>query len=718
VNQEGQAPKAQASGEPVEAEEQEPGTLQQNERAEKPGVQVSLSDKLDQLPARPGVYLFRDAEGVILYIGKAKSLRSRVRSYFQAGGSDVRMYLPRLVSQIRDLSTIVTQSEKEATILENSLIKEHQPRFNVKLRDDKEYLSIRIDTSHAWPRLDLVRRPKADGAHYFGPYHSATSARRTLHLVEKHFKLRTCTDREFASRKRPCLKYQIKRCPGPCVFEIDRQTYRDQVAAVELFLDGRHAALAATLRERMRDYAAAMHYESAAICRDQIAAVDSVKQAQRVVSVESTDQDVLGLYREGDLVELSVLQVREGRVVQAIAVSHPRLDLADEEVVAAFLRETYDAERGPVLIPDEILVPVLPEGVEGVAEWLSDRRAEFARSRAERAPKAVKIISPERGPKKQLLDLAIDNAQHAFAEKRRAREDIEQRLHQLQTRLRLPTVPRRIECTDISHLGGNDTVGSVVALKDGLPDKSRYKSYRVQSVEGGDDYGAMYEVLSRRFRRGRDARPGETWDLPDLFLVDGGRGQLAVALAAAKDLGLEGLQLAGLAKERETAAGDKLVDRVYLPDQKNAIALKPNSPELFLLARVRDEAHRFANKGRSRLGKGRRMLSLLDRVPGIGPKAKQLLLTHFGGIDNLKSASAEELLGLPGIDRRHVRALERFWKSEEAIAEELVANTSDVPEQSEDLTEPGDEDAGALGEELEAEPATELAPLDSEPQPG
>jgi excinuclease ABC subunit C len=651
---------------------------------------VRLEDKLADLPSRPGVYLFKGGEGEIIYIGKAKSLRSRVRSYFQAGGSDVRMYLPRLVSEIRDLTTIVTLSEKEATILENSLIKEHQPRFNVKLRDDKEFLSIKLDPNTPWPRLDLVRRPKPDGAHYFGPYHTATSARRTLHLVEKHFKLRTCSDREMQQRTRPCLKYQIKRCPGPCVLDVDRQSYKEQVSAVELFLDGRHSELQQTLKRRMLSHAENMQYESAATCRDQIAAVESVRQTQRVVTVEDVDQDVLGLYREGDLVELTVLQVREGRVVQANTYSHPRLDLAEDEVVAAYLRENYGQEDALGLVPDEIVVPVLPEGVEGVAEWLSDVRREQSLQRSERSPRAVKILCPQRGPKRQLLELAMDNARHAFAEKRRAKEDIERRLEQLQARLRLRSLPRRIECTDISHLGGDDTVGSVVALLDGVPDKARYRSYRIRTTSGGDDYGAMYEVLSRRFRRGQQARAGEQWELPDLFLVDGGRGQLAVALAAARDLGLEGLQLAGLAKERENTAGEKLVDRVYLPDQKNAIALKPNSPELFLLARVRDEAHRFANRGRSQLGKGRRMLSLLDRVPGIGPKAKQLLLTHFGGVTNLRSASPEELLALGGITRRHVSALQRFWESEALI--ELETPTTDEeletdPPTDDDFTE-------------------------------
>jgi excinuclease ABC subunit C len=660
-----------------------------------------LQEKLDALPVRPGVYLFRGSDERVLYIGKAKSLRARVRSYFQAGNSDVRMYLPALISQIRDLSTIVTQSEKEATILENSLIKEHQPKFNVKLRDDKEYLSVRIDPTAVWPRLDLVRRPRADGAHYFGPYHSATAARRTLHLVERHFKLRTCTDRELNQRTRPCLKYQIKRCPGPCVLEVDRQQYQLQVQAVEMFLDGRHDALSEVLRARMQKASETQEYEVAAVCRDQLAAVDSVRQTQRVVSVERIDQDVLGLYREGDLVELSVLQVREGRVVQALSLSNPRLQLADQEVVGAYLREAYGADELPDNVPDEILVPTLPEGAEGVAEWLTDKRAERARRLGQRSPRAVKILQPARGPRHALLQLAEDNARHGFTEKRRAREDIEQRLLQLQSRLGLATVPRRIECTDISHLGGQDTIGSVVALLDGVPDKSRYRVYRVQTTSGGDDYQAMYEVLSRRFRRGRGAAQGEKWELPDLFLVDGGRGQLAVAVAAARDLGLSELPLAGLAKERENTAGDKLTDRVYLPDQKNPIPLRPNSPELFLLARARDEAHRFANRGRGRLGRGRRMLSLLDRVPGIGPKAKQALLQHYQGVDNLRTASDEELLSVSGVTRRHVAALRKFWASEDAIASEA---------------DPVSEDALELAD---AEPQLEeLAAPEADSQPG
>ena len=615
----------------------------------------ALQKKLEGLQARPGCYLFRDSQGRVLYIGKAKSLRARVRSYFQDGTSDERGFIPLLRRQVQDLETLVTESEKEAAILENSLIKERKPRYNVKLRDDKEYLTLRLDPTHRWPRLELVRRADKDGARYFGPYHSATAARRTLHLVEKHFQLRTCSDRELSSRQRPCLQYQIRRCPAPCVYQVDVKDYAAQVRAVGLFLANRHDELSAALKQAMKKASEELDYERAAIYRDQLRAVELVRQSQRVVVVSDRDQDVLGFYREGDLAELAVLYVRQGRVVDAASFSQRRVEAPDEELVAAFIRDHYEQAA----VPDEVILPLLPEGTQGVEEWLSDKRVEKRR---------VCLLAPSRGPRKKLVELAIENAQHAFQEKQRAADDMEERLLKLQRRLRLASVPVRIECCDISHLGGLDTVGAVVALHLGVPDTRRYRSYKVKTKTDGDDYAAMYEVLSRRFRRGMEAQASTDgdqevsssdvdWQLPDLFVVDGGRGQLAVALTAARDLGLHGLSVVGLAKERESPLGEKQVDRVYLPGQKNPIALRPNSPELFLLARARDEAHRFANRGRKKVGKKRRMASILDGIKGIGPKTRTALLKHLGSVAQVRAATDDELLAVPGVTRRHVKAL-------------------------------------------------------------
>jgi excinuclease ABC subunit C len=494
------------------------------ESAEKGGLPDPVLKKLEALPASPGCYVFRDRKGDVIYVGKAKSLRARVRSYFQDGSSDTRAFVPILRRALGDFETIVTATEKEAAILENSLIKEQQPRYNVKLRDDKEYLTLRLATTHEWPRLDLVRRPESDSARYFGPYHSATSARRMLHLVEKHFQLRTCSDRDLVSRKRPCLQFQIKRCQAPCVYDVDRAMYADQVRSVALFLDGRHDELRGDLEERMRKASEQFEYELAAMYRDQLRAVEIAREGQRVVSVSDKDQDVLGLYRQGDLVELAVLYVRSGRVVEAASLSQGRVEVPDDEVVAAFLREHY-GEGGPgsALIPDEILVPTLPDGADGVAEWLTERRAEVLAAKGETARK-VAVTAPARGTKRQLLDLAMENARHAFEEKQRAEEDMDERLARLQAKLRLPTLPRRIECADISHLGGEDTVGAVVALKDGAPDKAHYRTYKVRTAGPGDDYAAMFEVLSRRFARGRGAEEGSedaAWELPDLFVGEG-----------------------------------------------------------------------------------------------------------------------------------------------------------------------------------------------------
>jgi excinuclease ABC subunit C len=645
------------------------------ETADEPAEDLLLA-KLESLPRQPGCYLFKDEDGAVVYVGKAKSLRSRVKSYFQEGGSDARYFIPILRRIVRDLETVVTGSEKEAAVLENDLIKQHQPRFNVKLRDDKDFLCLRLDPQKDWPRLETVRRPSPDGARYFGPYHSATSARRTLHLVNKHFQLRTCTDAELSSRRRPCLQYQIKRCPAPCVLDVDRAFYGEMVRSVALFLEGRHDELSGELTARMKEASQQMAFEMAAIYRDQLRAVEAVREGQRVVAIKDVDQDVVGFYREGSLVEVLVILVRGGHVKDTLSFSLRGVELPDEEVLSGFLTQYYgEAAQASALIPDEILLPLLPDGAAGVAEWLSERRG-----------KKVALLVPQRGPRTELLEMAKDNAAHAFREKQRSTDDIEARLEELRDRLRLPTLPHRIECCDISHLGGGDTVGSIVALRDGAPDRKHYRSFTVKGVADGDDYAAMYEVLARRFRRGKAAKvvseaaahvggnaaggepdaeaaeaagkPG-TWDLPDLLVVDGGRGQLGVALQAARDLGLHDLSIVGLAKERETVAGEKMVDRVYLPGQKNGIPLRSTSSALFFLARARDEAHRFANHARKKLGKARTFHSEIDDIPGLGPATRKALLRELGSMASVRQASDARILAVTGVQQRHLTALRK-----------------------------------------------------------
>ncbi|HHH10991.1 MAG TPA: excinuclease ABC subunit UvrC [Sorangium sp.] len=627
----------------------------------KPPLPDAVQQKLAGLPASSGCYLFKDAAQAVVYVGKAKSLRSRVRSYFAKSRSDNRYFIPLLRRLVADVETVVTNTEKEAAVLENDLIKKHQPRFNAKLRDDKDFLCLRLDEKKRWPRLETVRRPSADGARYFGPYHSATSARRTLHLVNKHFQLRTCTDSELRSRKRACLQYQIKRCPAPCVYDVDETHYAQQVRSVALFLNARHDELTGELKERMRRASERLEYELAGLYRDQLRAVESIRQKQRVVTVRRVDQDVVALYREGERSELVMMLVRQGHVTDSQSFSMARSELPDAEILAGFLGQYYGSAVRLGMLPDEIVLPLRPDAVQGLADWLSEQRG-----------KKVRVIVPKAGPRRHLLQLAQDNAAHAFREKQRAGDEIEARLEQLRHKLRLSTLPRVIECCDISHHQGSDTIGAVVCLRDGRPYKKRYRTFKVNTVATGDDYNAMYEVLARRFRRGRtacdtnaasDGNAGEQepsdWELPDLFVVDGGRGQLNVALTAARDLGLHDLAIVGLAKERENRRGDKLVDRVYLPGQKNGIALRPTSAALYLLAHARDEAHRFANKGRKARGKKRQLRSELDGIKGVGPVARKALLTTLGSMTAIRKASDEQILAIDGVSKRHLTALRK-----------------------------------------------------------
>lgn len=651
----------------------------------------AVQQKLDALPDRPGVYVFRDHAGERLYVGKAASLRSRVRSYFLRGSSDERYFIARLPQELGDIETFVTDSEKEAALLENGLIKEYQPRYNIKLRDDKEYLSLRLDTKQAWPRLEVVRRPRKDGARYFGPYHSASAARSTLRVVNRHFQLRTCTDRELGSRTRTCLQYQIKRCPGPCVYTDIEATYDASVRNVGLFLEGRHDELLGHLRGAMADSAESMKYELAAVYRDQIRAVESTQQDQRVSLVTDVDQDVFGYLRHGTQAEVAVLMARRGRVIGVRTFALRDVHVPDDELMGAFVREYYG--RGSFL-PGEVLLGIGVEAGDGLSEVLS-----------EQAGHRVKLLHPQRGSKAKLVHMAMDNAAHAYREKSRQQEEVSERLHQVQKRLSLPTLPVRFECIDISHTGGQDTVAAVVAFDNGEPDRRRYRSFRVRTVDGGDDYGAIHEVLSRRFLRAQKGDAG--WELPDLLVVDGGKGQLGMALRAMEEIGVS-LPIVGLAKEKENALGQQLVDRIYLPGRMNAIELRSAGRALSMLAHARDEAHRASNALRVKVGAKRQFRSGLDDVQGVGPKTRTLLLKRLGSLQATMAADEQTLRGAGATARQAARIYAHFHDD---AADSAHAEQEALEHAFEALDGDGDGDGDSEGDVAPA--AASKAPADA-----
>jgi excinuclease ABC, C subunit len=636
-------------------------------------VRKPLAEVLDRLPSDPGVYLMKDRRGKTLYIGKAANLRNRVRQYFQPASGDTRDFVPLLESVVADIETVVTSNEKEALLLENTLIKRQQPRFNVKLTDDKNFLSLRLDPRVEWPRLEVVRRMADDGAWYFGPYHSAGACREALRVVNRHFRLRTCTNHVLHHRSRPCLQCQINRCLGPCCVPVSSDDYAEQVRDVRLFLHGKNDELLAGLRARMQEAARQTQFERAGIVRDQIQALESVLQSQRVVSADPLDQDVIGFHRDGIALEVVVLSVRQGKMIGSRAFSFARQEFPDAEILSSFLGLHYDLVPVP---PDEVLLPFAIADAEVKADWLSDRRG-----------KKVEILVPARGPRHDLVELARKNAAASFASRRNTRDDAQATLGRLQRRLGLPRLPRVIECYDISHIQGAETVASLVVFVDGQPEKSRYRTYKIRQAESPDDFACMYEVLSRRFRRARESMQEErldSWRLPDLLVVDGGKGQLGVALAAARDTGIDvrpgtGLPIIALAKERDTtvpvppradAANEKPAaaapagpqpDRVFLPQAKDAIPIRANSAEMFVLQRLRDEAHRFAVTFHRSQRKKRTIHSELSRVPGIGPVRQRELLRHFGSLKKVREASLEDLLAVPGITRKTANALRDYF---------------------------------------------------------
>jgi excinuclease ABC subunit C len=607
-------------------------------------------ENIANLSSRPGVYLMRDDRGKVIYVGKAKDLRARVRAYFHS--PDGRCQVEFLVRRVADIETLVTSNDKEALILENNLIKQYKPRYNIRLKDDKSYLSIKVTTQHAWPRIFTTRKIVKDGNRYFGPFSSAVAARETLDIVEKHFLLRNCTEHNFKNRSRPCLQYQIKRCLAPCVLPVSQPDYRERVRQAILFIEGKQDELLSELRQKMAEKSEAMEFEAAAKIRDQIQAVEKTLEKQRMVSHWGSDQDVFGLYREGGFIEVQVLFVRQGKLTGSQSYSLEDLEFPDEEVMGALLQQFYQGHR---FIPDEILLPVELDDREVREDYLRENKG-----------KRVSILSPQRGAKNELVEMARENARQSFSERHDQAKAREKMLKELQSKLRLRNYPQRIECFDISMLHGAHAVGSMVTFVNGEPDKSRYRHYRIRSIDassGGDDFGMMLEVLKRRFARGREEE-----DLPDLVVVDGGKGQLAMALAAMADVGVKGVEAVGLAKMRVQSAPrsaeiERSEERVFLPGQSNPVILKRNSNALFLLQRVRDEAHRFAITHHKKLRTRQTLFSTLDRIPGVGGARKRALLRAFGSIKRIEKATLEELLKVPSMNEKTAQEILQSLRS-------------------------------------------------------
>ncbi|MGQ9590562.1 MAG: excinuclease ABC subunit UvrC [Planctomycetota bacterium] len=593
--------------------------------SEDPQHREALLAKIGRFPAEPGVYVMKDAAGKVLYVGKAVNLRSRVRSYFGTS-PDSRCLSELLVAKVADVDPIVTASETEALILENNLIKKHRPLYNIRLRDDKSYVSIKVTTAERWPRVLVTRRYRKDGNLYFGPFGSAGSVRELLRVVKAAFPLRTCSNAFFQGRSRPCIEHEIGRCSAPCVGLTTREAYLQHVDAVVLLLKGRNRELLDLLDARMREASSARRYELAARYRDQRRAVEKVFERQKVQEWGLGDLDVFALAREGQDVQVEELLVREGKVIHSSCRSF-RTSLADEEVLASFLAQYYLAER---YLPKEILCDRdFPE--RGILEsWLAEKRGG-----------RVKIRVPRHGEKAEILELARKNALAYFQVARSEEERTRNLLEALGERLGLDAPPRAIECFDVSNFQGDLAVGALVRFEDGRPAKERYRKYRIRTVVGADDFRCLGEVLERRLRRGV-----ESGDLPDLIVVDGGKGQLAVAEEAIDRWGVRGrLAAIALAKERRSRG---TAERIFVPGRSQPLPLGQESPESLLLQRIRDEAHRFAVRYHRELRKRETLRTGLEGVPGIGPKRRRAILDRFGTLRRLREAAEDEVASVVG----------------------------------------------------------------------
>jgi excinuclease ABC subunit C len=627
--------------------------------------QAAIRDRLSEVPAEPGVYLFKDASAQFLYVGKAANLRNRLRSYFGKSWN-LAPKIRRMVERAADFEFMVTSSESEALILENTLIKRHRPPYNTRLRDDKTYPYIKIDLKEDFPLVSFTRRVLEDGAHYFGPFASAGSVRRTLDLLKKLFPYRSCTKVITGTDARPCLEYYIHRCVAPCVGYASQEEYRQVVQQVLLFLQGHTEAVVRQLKAQMQQVADALEFERAARLRDQLRAIERVSEEQRVVSTRREDMDVAAMVQEKDEAWVEVFFIRQGRL---IGRDHFTMEGTRDEppgrVLASFVKQFYDRAS---YIPPQVLLQHPVEDAPLIQEWLQAKRGS-----------RVALLAPARGEKRKLVAMVAENASQDLLQSRARRladqDALATAMQELQEALTLPRAPRRIECYDISNIRGTDAVGSMAVFVEGKPRPAHYRRFKIRTVGEIDDYAMMREVLRRRFgrlaqqgaealqrralggealalsppqadRRGqREGEAGEAWGIiPDLVLIDGGKGHLSAAHQVFLELGIstEAIPLAALAKERE---------ELFTPQVAEPILLPRGSQGLFLVQRVRDEAHRFAITYHQKLRSKRAVQSELDGVPGIGPKRKRMLLRQFGTLRGVREAPLEELAAVPGMTR-------------------------------------------------------------------
>ena len=598
-----------------------------------------LKATLERLPDGPGVYLMKDARGTVIYVGKAQSLRNRVRSYWQKQAVGPEGQLIRsVIDKVADLEYTMTDSVSEALLLEINLVKRHRPRYNVRLKDDKSYPFIKLTLAEDFPRVERTRKLPADGSRYFGPYASASSVDDAMNLIRRIFPFRTCTLDIHEGRKaieRPCLLYHIKRCQAPCVGYISKADYRADVAQIERFLEGRQEVVARELTAQMRAASEATEYERAAALRDKVKAIERTMESQKMAAHATTEEDVLGLARQDTQAAVQLFAVRGGKMVgrDVFLLDAPR-ESDDAAVLSGFIQQYYERATS---VPPDVLVPALPEDAPELEGFLTARRGAAAHLRV-----------PRRGEKRELMELAARNAAETL-QREHARWLADQgktlaALEELAEALGLAGAPLRIECYDISNFQGAQSVGSMVVFEEGRPRTGEYRRFRIKDVQGANDFASHQEVLRRRFKRARTGEEGSEeelrWQLPDLVVIDGGKGQLSAAKEVLDDLGYHDLAVVGLAKERE---------EIFLPEREEPVLLPTTSPALYLMQRLRDEAHRFAITYHRSLRARAATRSAFDDLPGVGPKRRAALLRVFGSARRVREAPLEQVAAVPGI---------------------------------------------------------------------